>query len=300
MKINLFALSLLGLFFFSRCTSSASRTDEPKKDSVTAKATVEQPLQPTVMADAATVLSRKEVPILCYHDIRNFRPGESERMKSYVVPIQSFKDQIKMLADSGFHTITPDQYYAYLTTGAPLPPKPVMITFDDNDEVHYSIGAAELNKYNFKGVFFIMTITIGRPNYMSKEQLKELSGQGHVIATHTWDHHKVTKYTEEDWKKQLDESRQKLQEITGKPVDYFAYPFGLWNDSAVQQLKQRGIKAAFQLAPKRSPQEPLYTLRRMLVHGSWNTDKVRKWMKVNFPGSFDADPNAVITVAGIK
>ena len=55
-----------------------------------------------------------------------------------------------------------------------------MITFDDTDEEQYSIGAAEMNKYGFKGVYFIMTISIGKPRYMSREQLKQLSDEGHV------------------------------------------------------------------------------------------------------------------------
>ena len=38
-----------------------------------------------------------------------------------------------MLADSGYHTILPDQLYDYLTKGTPLPSKPIMLTFDDTD-----------------------------------------------------------------------------------------------------------------------------------------------------------------------
>lgn len=234
------------------------------------------------IADAATILTRKEVPVLCYHRIRNFRGGESETMKNYIVPVEVFKDQIKSLADSGYQTITADQYFRYLTVNEHLPAKPVMITFDDTSEEQYTIGAAELDKYGFKGVYFIMTISIDRPGYMTQQQLKELADKGHTIAAHTWDHHRVTRYTEEDWNKQLTESKHRLENISGKQVDYFAYPFGIWNKAAIAELKNRDIKAAYQLAAKRDPDEPLYTIRRMLVPGSWDRNKMHTWMKINF------------------
>src|SRR3982751_2319653 len=66
------------------------------------------------IADAATILSRKQVPILCYHHIRETKPGD------YVVPPALFASQLQALADSGYQTILPDQLYNYLATGAPI------------------------------------------------------------------------------------------------------------------------------------------------------------------------------------
>lgn len=68
--------------------------------------------------DAAAIYARPQVPILCYHQIRDWTARDSKSAKDYIVPIAAFKAQIKMLADSGYHAIQPDQLYAYLTTGA--------------------------------------------------------------------------------------------------------------------------------------------------------------------------------------
>jgi peptidoglycan/xylan/chitin deacetylase (PgdA/CDA1 family) len=259
------------------CLSSCNSSPEVKKETVVDSSIADKKDVPSAtIADVNTILSRKEVPVLCYHDIRNTKPG------LYSVPVETFRNQMKLLSDSGYQTITPDQYYAYLATGAALPEKPVMITFDDNDEDHYTVGAPELEKYGFKGVFFIMRITLGKPRYMSKEQIKELSDKGHVIGSHTWDHNMVTKYTEEDWQKQVSETTEKLEEITGKKVEYFAYPFGLWKPFVIPELQKRNIKAAFQLTAKRDSLQPLYTIRRMIVPGDWDGKRMYKWMKVNF------------------
>lgn len=235
------------------------------------------------MAEPAEILSRPQVPVLCYHRLRDYRASDGASMRTYIVPSSVFRQQIKMLADSGYHSITPDQYYAYLTSGTPLPDKPVMISFDDTSEEQFTVGAAELDKYGFKGVFFIMTISIGRPNYMSSEQIKSLADNGHTIASHTTDHHNVKKYAGEDWDFQLVKPKSRLEAITGKPVEYFAYPFGEWNEAAIPELKKRHYKAAFQLSSKkRDSAEPLYAIRRMIVPGTWNGPAMDKWMKTNF------------------
>jgi peptidoglycan/xylan/chitin deacetylase (PgdA/CDA1 family) len=233
-------------------------------------------------ADASAILARREVPVLCYHQIRDWQPTDSKTAQDYIVPVENFRQQMKMLADSGYHTILPDQLYAYLTTGAALPSKPVMLTFDDTKLDQYNVAIPEMKKYGFKGVFFVMTVSLDRPHYMSKAQVKEIADAGHVIGSHTWDHHNVKKYEGKDWVTQIEKPSKELEAITGKPINYFAYPFGLWNPPAIPQLKQRGFKAAFQLVEKRDKQDPLYTIRRIIVPGSWTIASLRTRMLGSF------------------
>jgi peptidoglycan/xylan/chitin deacetylase (PgdA/CDA1 family) len=219
----------------------------------------------------AAMLAKKEVPVLCYHHIREAKSGQSESMKSYSVSPAQFAEQMKALHDSGYQTVLPDQLYEYLVHDGPMPAKPIMLTYDDTDEEQYSIAVPEMNKYGFKGVYFIMTISINRPRYMSREQIKNLSDSGHAIESHTWDHHMVTKYTPADWDMQLSKPEKTLTDITRKAPKYFAYPFGLWNQAALPELKNHGYKMAFILSTKRDTTEPLFTIRRMIVPGQWST-----------------------------
>jgi peptidoglycan/xylan/chitin deacetylase (PgdA/CDA1 family) len=206
--------------------------------------------------------------------VRNWKPTDGKVGKDYIVEIQNFKDQIKMLADSGYHSILPDQLYAYLNTGAPLPSKPIMFTFDDTDMDQFTIAAPTLKKYGFKAVYFIMTVSIGRKgkfvDYMTKEQIKQLSDDGNIIGSHTYDHKNFKKYQGKDWEEQLDKPTKKLEEITGKKMTEFAYPFGLWNAEGFPELKKRGFRMAFSLADKRDQNYPLYTIRRIIASGYWS------------------------------
>jgi len=231
---------------------------------------------------ASSILGKKQVPILCYHQIRDWKTTDSKTSRTYIVPPAAFAMQMRMLADSGFHTISPDQLYAYLISGAALPSKPIILSFDDTDLDQYTVAYPEMKKYGFRGLFFIMTVSLGKPHYMSREQVRNLSDEGNSIGSHTWDHHNVKKYEGSDWITQLDKPTKQLETITGKSIRYFAYPFGLWNTAAFPELRKRGFVAAFQLNEKSDPVDPLYSIRRIIVPGTWNGGTLNQWIRRDF------------------
>jgi len=234
-----------------------------------------RPTQHETVNSAASILAKPEVPILCYHRI------EDGRKDDYTVSPAQFEAQISALADSGYHAILPDQLYGYLAHNEALPSKPVMITFDDSRVEHATIAAPVLEKYHFKGVFFIMTITYNKKNYMTKEQIAQLAKAGHTVALHTWDHTMVTKYKEEaDWKKEVTDPKKGLEGITGKPVDYLAYPYGIWNHQAAGELNKQ-MRISFILISKRDSVYPLQTVRRM-VAPAWTPQGLIKAMHKTF------------------
>lgn len=272
-------LILVAAIYLSSCQSSSKTKNSENTEIAQVKASTEENTEEDETdqktdgkkATAAEILARPQVPILCYHQIRNWTSTDGKMGKDYIVPIAEFKSQMKMLADSGYQTILPDQLYDYLVYGKKLPKKPIMLTFDDTKLDQYTVAVPEMKKYGFKGVFFIMTVSLGKPNYMSKAQVKELSDAGHVIGSHTYDHQNVKKYQGEDWVTQIEKPTKTLKEITGKDVKYFAYPFGLWNKEAIPHLKKRGFTSAFILAEKRDENDPLFTIRRIIASGYWNT-----------------------------
>ena len=202
--------------------------------------------------------------------------------KFLITSPQHFAMQMKTLSDSGYHPVLPDQLISYLTKHTTLPAKPVLLTFDDGPENQETNAVPVLNQYHFKAIFFVMTVSLNHKFYISPQQLKALSDEGFVIGCHTWDHHMVTKYKNSDWAIQIEKPKQQLEKITGKPVQYFAYPYGEWNETAVQQLKKDNFKAAFQLTEGRISTDPLYTIRRVMVQDEWSGRQLLSAMKGNF------------------
>ncbi|RCH55850.1 polysaccharide deacetylase family protein [Mucilaginibacter hurinus] len=283
--LTVFSISVIALSSCQSGNSSSATADSSVTDSGAVKA--ESPVAAnTKPNDAAAILAKPQVPILCYHQIRNWLPRDGKVGKDYIVEIANFKAQMKMLADSGYHTILPDQLYDYLVYNKELPSKPIMLTFDDTDLDQFTVANPELKKYGFKAVYFIMTVSIGRKgkflDYMSKEQIKQLADEGNVIGSHTYDHKNFKKYEGEDWVTQIEKPSKKLEEITGKKMEYFAYPFGLWNAEGIPELKKRGFKAAFALAEKRDQKEPLFTIRRIIASGYWSPKTLSNAIRNSF------------------
>ena len=285
MKSRLFPCFIAAVFLLA-CSGNTSKKACLQQDTSNSQPVTDNPQlnqQQTTnnkqQTDPKAILAKKEVPILCYH---HFRVQANGKLTDYSVVPERFIAEMKLLADSGYKTILPDQLYNYLVNGTAIPAKPVMITFDDTDEEQFSLGKKEMDKYGFKGVFFIMTISLNRPHYMTNENLKQLVNEGHVIGAHTWDHHMVTKYQGNDWEIQIDKPKKKLEDIIGKPIDYFAYPFGLWNEAAIPELKKRRFKMAFQLSTHRDTTDPLYTIRRIIIDGHWTPDGMLRAMKASF------------------
>ncbi len=278
------------LLFIASCSShTQEKVNGPlSADSVTVDVSAPgiPPADSIRVADAATILSRKQVPILCYHQVRNWKETDGKVGKDYIVEIENFKAHMQMLADSGYRTILPDQLYAYLNEGTPLPEKPVMLTFDDTDLDQFTHVRPILEKHGFKAAYFIMTVVIGKKGkfveYMNSEQIKQLADEGNEIGHHTFDHKNFKKYQGTDWEEQLDKPTKRLEEITGKKMNYFAYPFGLWNAEGIPELKKRGFKMAFSLADKRDPNDPLFTVRRIIASGYWSPKTLHNSMLKSF------------------
>ena len=89
----------------------------------------------------------KAVPVLCYHKISETGGYSPEE----------FAAHLEMMQNAGYKSITADELHDFLTEGAPLPDKPVVLTFDDCTLDNWVYAVPILNKYGYKGIFFCIT-----------------------------------------------------------------------------------------------------------------------------------------------
>ena len=232
-------------------------------------------IEDQVTNTASDILKKKEVPILCYHRL------EYGRDDVYTVNPDVFTSHLKVLADSGYNAILPDELYNYLVHNASLPDNPFMITFDDSRKENITIAAPALEKQNFKAAFFIMTVTNNKKNYLTIDDIAQLANDGHTIGLHSWDHVMVTKYADSTlWKQQVINPQKKLHDLMDSPIDYWAYPNGVYNHEAAAELEKH-FKMSFILLSKRDSVYPLQTVRRMIVP-PLAPDKLLKRMSATF------------------
>ena len=212
-------------------------------------------LEPGASSVAVSVAPhRVSIPVLMYHEIGD---GPNE----LYVSRESFTAQIALLAREGYSTISLDQLHAALTTGGPLPARPIVLTFDDGYESAYEVAFPTLAEHKFSGVFFIPTRTVGVRNRATWEQLQEMQAAGMDIESHTVNHLDLEAISS-DWTKLIQEtlgSREELHAQLGASAEYLCYPAGRYNAKVLEALKLSGFKGAFTTKPgwATSVQDPL-------------------------------------------
>ena len=221
-------------------------------------------------ADPATIVARATVPVLCFHQVRDWRASDSAADRSIITPPSVLAKQMDVLARHHFTPITSDALYAHLTTGAPLPPQPILLTFDDGSESQVANAVPILERHHFPAVFFPMTVVLDKPQWITRDQLRRLGASGISVGSHTYDHNDVAHYKGADFQTQLVDPRRDLSRIVGKPVDDFAYPYGSWRRSSLPHVKAAGYRMAFGLDTPMDRTLPLFSYPRVIVPPTWS------------------------------
>ena len=126
----------------------------------------------------------------------------------------------------------------------------IEFTFDDGGESFYRIAAPILEKYGFRGVFFISTSHIGTDKFLTAEQVKALHQQGHIVASHSHSHPRnMTELSVNDLLNEWRTSVQILEDIIRVPVMIASIPSGYNSKEVTDTAAQAGIKILYTSKP---------------------------------------------------
>lgn len=241
------AASLLALSAFA-LTGCGGQGGEKAVSSQSAAASAQAPdsnLKPGVAVVHRAADVKYSVPegvsVLMYHMIGD------EQGNAAVMTEANLRIQMNYLRDHGYHPITMQELYDYVTKGAPLPEKPVCITFDDGYLDSYTIVYPLMKEYGFPWTLFLITDDVGKPyNRMTWDQLKEMANSHAVtIASHTLSHPKLHNLaTRAEKEKEIVEANKALKYQLGIDNVWLAYPYGDYDDEVIDICKKAGIKMA--------------------------------------------------------
>jgi peptidoglycan/xylan/chitin deacetylase (PgdA/CDA1 family) len=221
------------------------------------------------------ITSPVDVPIMMYHIIG---PPDRPANEGLAVATADFEAQMLYLKCAGYTPITVQRLFDAFDGKTPLPPKPIILTFDDGWDGQYANGFPILKKYGFVGSFAIVTgfVDAGGP-YMTWAQLKEMTDAGMEMMSHTVTHIDLGATDDATVIDQLQTSKATLQSHIGHSVDYFVYPSGEPFRSGtaerqaqvVQMLKDAGYRGALLDNNGYGAQDPAhpYELNRVRVSG---------------------------------
>jgi peptidoglycan/xylan/chitin deacetylase (PgdA/CDA1 family) len=187
--------------------------------------------------------------ILCYHIV------ESPNDPRMEIGREQFRQQMRYLAVTGYNVIPLKDAWEYATgVRTSLPPRSVVITFDDGWRSTYTEVFPEMKRRHFPFTLFIYPNIVGQTAHaLTWKQIKEMSDWGADIQSHSFSHPFLTKRRHPglDDKKyaewlhhELEGSRKALQHETGKVVEFLAYPYGDYDHVLTAVVARSGFLGA--------------------------------------------------------
>ncbi|SNS41243.1 Peptidoglycan/xylan/chitin deacetylase, PgdA/CDA1 family [Anaerovirgula multivorans] len=216
-----------------------------------------------IIPERPEYIARNHIPVLMYHEI-NTLPTDGPT--GLYVSQDNFIKQLDALKEEGYNTITMDQLYNHWENNVPIPPKPIVLTFDDGYISHYNFSSVELNKRGMTGTFYIISSMVDVDHIRTSNRLKEMYEEGMEIGSHTVTHIDARYSNNARIAKEYKESKEYLEKVIGSEISHFCYPIGGVTPYAKQTLKDLGYKTAVRTTHgKANKSQGMYDLRRIRI-----------------------------------
>jgi peptidoglycan/xylan/chitin deacetylase (PgdA/CDA1 family)/glycosyltransferase involved in cell wall biosynthesis len=230
-----------------------------------------------------------EVPVLLYHRI--ITDSDQAGKHGTYIRLARLDAHFRYLKRNNYTPITFDdlKFIDRFDTDK----KYVILTFDDGYRDNYTLLMPLLEKYGFKAVIYMVTHKAenswdlkdeGRTfPLLSKEQVLDMSRRGIEFGAHTMNHVDLTKVGVEEAWKEITGSKKYLEELLGKPVNTFAYPYGNINDSVKELVRKAGF--TYGIGTVNGPlamHQDVMNIRRIVIHPDTNMLRFARKVKGNY------------------
>jgi len=208
-------------------------------------------------------------PVLMYHYV--VEDAALAKKDKRVVTVKSFDKQMRFLKANNYNVISLEALVSLIRAKKKIPQNTIVITFDDGHLDNYTNAYPILKKYNLQATMFVIVDYLSSPNFMTQEQIKEMSDSGLVtIGSHTLTEKYLPKIKEENvLKREIFESKNKLESILGKPVNCFSYPIGGFNKAIRQMVIDAGYGVAVATIPGLNyPNDDPFAIKRVRISES--------------------------------
>jgi peptidoglycan/xylan/chitin deacetylase (PgdA/CDA1 family) len=211
------------------------------------------------------VHSRRPVPILMYHVIAS-APAGAANPQLFIKPIR-FRAQMAYLAAHGYHAVTLQRAYEAWEHNGLIPPKPVVLSFDDGYRGDSTHAMPILRDHGWVGN---LNLELGAlaDGELTEQMIKSMIAAGWELDSHTVHHLDLTRLKGAQLREEIAGSRAIIQKRFGVPVNFFCYPAGRFNARAVSEVQRAGYLGATTTMPGLASRADLYKLRRIRIDQS--------------------------------
>jgi peptidoglycan/xylan/chitin deacetylase (PgdA/CDA1 family) len=190
----------------------------------------------------------------------------------YNVHPDKFAEQMAALDAWGYSAITATELIEAITDGGPLPPRPVVITFDDGHLSVYENAFPVMQSYAYPGVTYIVARWLKAEDFTGVEELTEMMEAGWEVGSHSMTHADIVKDTSLTNYEVL-ESKKTLEKDLDTSIHTFAYPFGGFTKLIGDRVRRYGYLGGMGLGKGWTHSKgTLFYLKRIEVQGSYDME----------------------------
>lgn len=207
------------------------------------------------------------VPILMYHVINPPPPGAP--FPGLYVTREELRAQVDALVKAGFHAVTMDQMLAAWRDGAPLPARPIVMSFDNGYQSQYTNALPILRSVGWVGVENVqLTGLPPSQGGMSEGQVRGLVSAGWELDTQGFSHADLIALTPSELRYQVAVARREVQRRWHVIADWFCYPSGHYDAEVIAEVRAAGYVGSTTVVPGwATPSDDPYRLPRLRVLG---------------------------------
>ena len=223
------------------------------------------------------------IPVLTYHMVVSDKQKKKAkyRRSSLAVSQSTFEKHVKYLVNNGYRTINCDEFYLWYKGKINLPPKSVLITFDDGNIGVATYALPILKKYDVKATTFIVgsRTAKNKKNTIGYNQMMNLraSQDNLEFQSHTYNLHK--KFSKKGEYQKVIKDAAKQKEMYG--FEYLAYPYGRNTAGMRAAYADSGIKMAFTYGKNgyATRSQNIFKIRRIKVDARKSFKQFKKWVR---------------------
>lgn len=217
------------------------------------------------------------VPILMYHEVT---PLPHPAFARYTVTTRVFARQMRWLAAFKYHPVDMDTLLRARLGLGRLPPRAVVITFDDGLQSCVDHAVPVLQQYGFTAVFYLVAGLMGGRTEWLRQELdlelpimswgaaRRLGANGFQCGAHTLTHPRLAGLEPVRVRRELAEGRQRLEDELGAPVLHLAYPYGSFDAGVQREAEDAGYLTACSTRTGLSaPDDDSLALQRVPIYG---------------------------------
>ncbi len=202
------------------------------------------------------------VPILMYHVLAR-APANATYPRLFVPPTE-LAAQTNWLSANGYHGVTLKQVFAYWRRAVPLPPRPIVLSFDDGYLSDYTVALPTLRRHRWPGVLDLAVRNVTHGD-IEPWQVRRLIAAGWEIDAHTISHVDLTTLDAARLREEVAGSQTELRRMFGRTPEFFCYPLGHYDARVVSAVKAAGFQGATTENPGTARADEPFTLARIRV-----------------------------------